>query len=181
MAARHLPVLAVAAAAAAGFLERAHADEGPTGGVPPQPVLPPSGWSTWNSFSCDINASLVRQGADHLASSGLLGAGYRYILIDDCWSLCERYDAKDGYCEEPGGRDAKGNLIPDPIKFPDGMRALAHYVHSVGALFGIYTSIGPLTCGGYTGSAGHEDADAALFAEWGVDFIKVREATAIAL
>ena len=34
------------------------------------------------------------------------------------------------------------------------------------------TSIGPLTCGGYTGSAGHEEADAALFASWGIDFIK---------
>ena len=171
MPARYIWLLAAAAAAAAGCCRDVHgADERP----PVQPVLPPSGWSTWNSFSCDINATLVRQGADHLASSGLLAAGYRFILIDDCWSLCKQYDAKNGYCTEPGGRDEKGDLIPDPEKFPGGIRAVADYVHSVGALFGIYTSIGPLTCGGFTGSAGHEDADAALFAEWGVDFIKVR-------
>jgi alpha-galactosidase len=45
------------------------------------PDSPPvAGWSTWNTFACAINSSLVKQGADHLASSGLLASGYRYIL-----------------------------------------------------------------------------------------------------
>ena len=52
------------------------------------------------------------------------------------------------------------------------VKDVADYVHSVGAKFGIYTSIGKLTCSGYEGSAGHEEADAKLFAEWGVDFLK---------
>eukprot|EP01050_Picozoa_sp_SAG11_P000249 SAG11_NODE_6_length_32111_cov_33.703174_6_plen_812_part_00 len=113
--------------------------------IKPMVQMPPAGWSTWNTFSCDINATLVKQGADlHLASSGLLAAGYRYILVNDCWSKCSHYDTANGYCKEPGGRDEKGNLIPDPLKwFPDGIKAVADYVHSVGALFGICTSIGP--------------------------------------
>eukprot|EP01046_Picozoa_sp_COSAG06_P043087 COSAG06_NODE_5593_length_3376_cov_3.138847_3_plen_53_part_00 len=52
------------------------------------------------------------------------------------------------------------------------MKDVADYVHSVGAKFGIYTAIGPITCGGYEGSAGHEETDAKQFAEWGVDFLK---------
>ena len=44
----------------------------------------------------------------------------------------------------------QGNLIPDPVKFPEGIKAVADYVHSVGARFGIYTSVGPRTCGGYS-------------------------------
>jgi alpha-galactosidase len=62
----------------------AHSSSVRVGSPPPGVALlpPPAGWSTWNTFACDINATLVRQGADHLASSGMLGAGYRYILID---------------------------------------------------------------------------------------------------
>ena len=81
-------------------------------------------------------------------------------------SACEKYDPTNGYCTQPGGRDAEGRLIPDPLKFPDGMKAVADYVHSVGAKFGMYTAIGPITCSGYEGSAGHEAIDAATFASW---------------
>ena len=81
-------------------------------------------------------------------------------------SACEKYDPTNGYCTQPGGRDAEGHLIPDPLKFPDGMKAVADYVHSVGAKFGMYTAIGPITCSGYEGSAGHEAIDAATFASW---------------
>ena len=42
--------------------------------------LPVAGWSTWNTFACSINATLVKQGADHLVSSGLLAAGNTYIV-----------------------------------------------------------------------------------------------------
>ena len=50
----------------------------PTVGLPGGP--PVAGWSTWNTFACSINATLVKQGADHLVSSGLLAAGYNYIV-----------------------------------------------------------------------------------------------------
>ncbi|TAM94559.1 MAG: glycoside hydrolase family 27 protein, partial [Rhodanobacteraceae bacterium] len=69
-----------------------------------------------------------------------------------------------------GKRDARGVLHPN-AKFPD-MRALAAYVHDKGLKLGIYSSPGEKSCGGFTGSAGHEAQDAQEFAAWGVDYLK---------
>ena len=52
------------------------------------------------------------------------------------------------------------------------MKALAHYVHSLGLKLGIYSSPGPQTCGGYEGSYQHEFQDAAQYARWGIDLLK---------
>jgi len=38
--------------------------------------------------------------------------------------------------------------------------------------FGIYSSAGTLTCGGYPGGLGHEVDDANDYASWGVDYLK---------
>jgi alpha-galactosidase len=37
---------------------------------------------------------------------------------------------------------------------------------------GLYTSPGPVTCGGYVGSHGYEEQDARAFAAWGIDYLK---------
>jgi alpha-galactosidase len=117
---------------------------------------PPMGWNSWNHFAASVNDSIVRAAADRLVSSGLANAGYIYINIDDCWE---------------GHRDANGNIVPND-KFPD-MKALAAYVHSRGLKLGIYSSPGPLTCGGYLGSYGHEKQDANTYAAWGIDYLKL--------
>ncbi|MCP1424729.1 alpha-galactosidase [Paenibacillus xylanexedens] len=119
---------------------------------------PALGWNSWNTFTWDINEQLIRDVADVFVSEGYLAAGYEYIVIDDCWSLKER--------------DASGNLVADPEKFPSGMRALSDYIHSKGLKFGMYSCVGTHTCAGYPGSFEHEFQDAALFAEWGVDYLK---------
>ncbi|WP_336765335.1 glycoside hydrolase family 27 protein [Paenibacillus sp. USHLN196] len=119
---------------------------------------PALGWNSWNTFTWDINEQLIRDVADVFISEGYLAAGYEYIVIDDCWSLKER--------------DASGNLVVDPEKFPSGMRALSDYIHSKGLKFGMYSCVGTHTCAGYPGSFEHEFQDAALFAEWGVDYLK---------
>jgi alpha-galactosidase len=119
---------------------------------------PPMGWNSWNTFGPHISEELVRQTADALLESGLRDAGYEYVVIDDLW--------------EAPQRDAAGRLAADPEKFPDGMSALADYVHSRGLKFGIYSSVGSHTCGGKPASYGHEEEDAQTFAEWGVDFLK---------
>lgn len=119
---------------------------------------PALGWNSWNTFTWDINEQLIRDVADVFVSEGYLEAGYEYIVIDDCWSLKER--------------DANGNLVADPEKFPNGMRALADYIHGKGLKFGMYSCVGTHTCAGYPGSFEHEFQDAALFAEWGVDYLK---------
>ena len=48
------------------------------------------------------------------------------------------------------------------------------YVHSKGLSFGLYTCGGNFTCvGGRPGSRDHWEQDAAVFAEWGVDWVKM--------
>ncbi|GAA2559302.1 ricin-type beta-trefoil lectin domain protein [Winogradskya consettensis] len=119
---------------------------------------PPMGWNDWNAFGCDVTQALVEQTADVMVSSGMAAAGYRYVNIDDCWMT--------------SSRDAAGNLVPDPAKFPGGITETAAYVHSKGLKLGIYEDAGTLTCAGYPGSLGHEQQDARSFAAWGVDYLK---------
>ena len=119
---------------------------------------PPMGWNSWNTFGGKISEQLIFDTADKLVETGLKDLGYEYLVIDDCWSLRER--------------DENGKLVPNPEKFPNGMKAVADYVHSKGLKFGMYSCAGNLTCGGYPGSYEHEFTDAATFAEWGVDFLK---------
>ncbi len=121
-------------------------------------ATPPMGFNDWNAFGCDTSEQLIEQTADTFVSSGLKAAGYDYVNIDDCW--------------QTKSRDADGDLVPDPAKFPDGMKAVADYVHSKGLKLGLYEDAGTTTCGGYPGSLGHERQDAALFASWGVDYLK---------
>ena len=78
-------------------------------------------------------------------------------MLDDCWSA---------------GRTPNGTLIANPIKFPNGMADVADKLHSMGLGFGMYSSAGTYTCGGYAGSLGYEDIDAKTFASWGVDYLK---------
>ena len=115
------------------------------------------GWMTWNLFKGDISDSLIREMADAMVESGLAEAGYRYIFIDDLWQ---------------GGRDRFNNIIPDPEKFPHGIKPLADYVHAKGLRLGIYSDAAPLTCGGCTASYGFETQDARTFASWGIDYLK---------
>ncbi|HEX5840327.1 MAG TPA: glycoside hydrolase family 27 protein [Anaerolineales bacterium] len=125
----------------------------------PLAATPPLGWNSWNTFGHAINETIVRETADTLISTGLRDLGYNYIVIDDCWSIKDR-------------RDGNGDLIPDPEKFPSGMKALAEYVHDRGFKLGIYSDAAEKTCAGYPGSLGFEDQDAKLWASWGIDFLK---------
>ncbi len=123
------------------------------------------GWNSWNSFGCAVSEELIRETADAMLSSGMQAAGYRYIIIDDCWM------ARD--------RDAQGNLQADPVKFPNGMKALADYVHSEGLKLGLYLDRGKQTCQGFPGSYGHEIQDANTLASWGIDYIKEDNCSAV--
>lgn len=125
----------------------------------PLALTPPMGWNSWNMFGWNIHEESIRQTADALASMGFRELGYEYIVIDDCWS-------------RKSGRDSNGDLVPDPDKFPSGMKALADYVHNLGFKIGIYSDAADLTCGGHPGSYGFEEQDAHLWASWGFDFLK---------
>ncbi len=120
--------------------------------------IPPMGWNTWNTFAENINEELVLASAETLLSSGLKAAGYEYVVVDDCWALRER--------------DKDGKLVPDPEKFPHGMKYVADALHKMGLKFGMYSCSGAMTCASYPASLDREYLDARTFARWGVDFLK---------
>jgi len=122
-------------------------------------ATPPMGWNSWNMFGSNIHETNILETAEAMASLGLRDYGYDYLVIDDCWS-------------QKSGRDSHGNLVPDPEKFPNGMKVLADYVHSKGFKIGIYSDAADRTCGGHPGSYGFEEQDAQLWAAWGFDLLK---------
>ena len=119
--------------------------------------IPPMGWNSWNAFSCDVTESDIRNAADALVDTGLRDAGYEYVVVDDCWMASET--------------DSEGRLQPS-ADFPNGIAALADYVHDRDLKFGLYTSAGSHTCQGYPASLGREELHAKQFADWGVDYLK---------
>jgi alpha-galactosidase len=116
------------------------------------------GWNSWNTFNVHIDENLIKEMADAIIASGMKDAGYEYIVLDDAWLSKER--------------DADGNLQGDPKRFPSAMKALGDYLHGKGFKFGIYNCAGTKTCAGYPGSYQHEEADAKMYASWGVDYLK---------
>lgn len=135
-----------------------------TGNIEP-PVM---GWSSWNTYRNHINEALIKKQADAMVSQGLVEVGYRFVNIDD------------GFF---GYRDEKGLLHTHPERFPNGMKVVADYIHSLGLKAGIYSEAGANTCGSIwdadkngigVGLYGFERQDANLFFnEWGFDFIKI--------
>lgn len=122
-------------------------------------LTPPMGWSSWNNYRLDINEEIIRKVADAMVSTGLRDAGYRYVDVDSGWFFNKR--------------DDNGNMVPDPKRFPSGMKALADYIHSKGMLAGIYTDVGKEGCGQGGSAPEYYDRDAKLFSDWGYDLVKV--------
>jgi alpha-galactosidase len=116
------------------------------------------GWNSWNRFQGNISEILIEQVASAMATSGMRDAGYEYVNLDDMWQATSR--------------DASGNIVPDPQRFPSGMKALADYVHCLGLKIGIYSDRGTQTCSGRPGSYGYETQDAQTYAAWGIDYLK---------
>jgi alpha-N-acetylgalactosaminidase len=108
-------------------------------------LTPPMGWMSWTRYAKEtdckrypkgcINEDLFKSQADRLAADGYKELGYVYVMIDDAWSEMQR--------------DSKDRLVPNKERFPSGMKGLADYVHSKGLKLGIYSDVGPRTCGGY--------------------------------
>lgn len=106
--------------------------------------------------------------ADALIAHGLKDVGYLYINVDD------------GFF---GWRDETGKMHAHPERFPNGMRPISDYIHSLGLKAGIYSDAGDNTCGSIydndangvgSGLYGHEQQDMDLYLkEWNYDFIKI--------
>ncbi len=130
-------------------------------------LTPHMGWNSWYVWENHVTDRIVRDAAEAMVTSGLIDHGYMYVNIDDCWAV------KPGApISELGGepRDSRGRVNPNR-RFPD-MKALTDFIHARGLKAGIYTSPGPLTCGGHVGAYQHEEQDVEQFVEWGFDFLK---------
>lgn len=125
------------------------------GGKDKLALTPPMGWNSWYVWFGSVSQKRVEEAADWMVKSGLAAHGYNIVAIDDCWE---------------GKRSPDGEIAGNE-RFPD-MKALGDHIHALGLKFGIYSSPGPRTCGGYEGSWQHEEQDAATYARWGVDLLK---------
>lgn len=119
-------------------------------------LTPPMGWNSWNCWGLSVSDEKVKSSAQAMIDKGLVDHGWTYMNIDDGW--------------EAEKRNVKNEIVAN-AKFPD-MKALGNWLHEKGLKFGIYSSPGPKTCGGYLGSYKFEKLDAAMYANWGIDYLK---------
>ncbi len=122
---------------------------------------PPMGWNSWNWFGKkNINEEVIKECMDAVVAEGLLDAGYKYFVIDGGWR-----DTKLG---------PNGELLAHPVKFPNGIKPLSDYAHSLGLKFGLHTVPGTHDCSGDSvGGYGNEEVQIKQFVDWGLDFIKL--------
>jgi alpha-galactosidase len=118
-------------------------------------LTPPMGWNSWNCWGLGVDDKKVKNAADFM-SRKLINHGWTYVNIDDGWEVDKR---------------TADNELMGNYKFPD-FKGLSDYIHSKGLKFGIYSSPGPKTCGGYLASYQYEERDAQTWAKWGVDYLK---------
>ena len=120
--------------------------------------LPAMGYDTFNAFSCDYNSSNVLAQAKAMKERGLVAAGYKFIILDDCYAL--------------KNRSAEGKLVADPEKFPHGMKNFTASLKALGISASAYSDSGYETCAGYPGSYGHETQDLETWTDWGFNYLK---------
>jgi hypothetical protein len=99
-----------------------------TNGVASTPAM---GWSTWSFVRRSPTESTVEAQALAMHNSGLQDHGFVYINLDDFY-----------YLNPAQTVDAYGRWVVDTNIFPDGMAAVAAYVHGLGLKFGIYVTPG---------------------------------------
>lgn len=133
------------------------------------PKGPTMGWSSWNTYFCNISDKLIKTQALYMSSKGYSKVGYKYVNIDDGFQ---------------GGRNKEtGELIINKDRFPNGLKGVVDYIHGRGLKAGIYSDAGHNTCGNYyngdvlsveVGFYEHDQQDADMyFKDLGFDFVKV--------
>ena len=83
-------------------------------------LTPPMGWSSWSFIRKNPTESNIEAQALAMSTSGLVAHGYTYVNIDDFW-----------YLNPATTVDSYGRWVTDPSRFPDGMAAVAGYVHNL--------------------------------------------------
>ncbi|MER6084766.1 alpha-galactosidase [Streptomyces sp. NPDC001833] len=129
---RALTVAAAAllAASAVPLVGTAHPAAASDNGLSVRPAM---GWSSWSYVRRQPTAAKIEAQADALAASGLKDHGFVYVNLDDFYQKCD----SNGFTV-----DSYGRWAVDPAKFPDGIKAVADYVHAKGLKFGFYVTPG---------------------------------------
>lgn len=68
---------------------------------------------------CQFDSAKLLSIAHVMADTGMVNAGFSSLNIDDCWPLKAR-------------RASDGALVPDPAKFPNGMRHFSDQLAALG-------------------------------------------------
>jgi len=131
---------------------------------------PQLGYNTYNDIWCSPNATYLSSTINALVSKGFFAAGYNIFQIDCGWSSTDLQ------------RDSAGALKIDPVNFPAGLAPISQQARNAGLAFGLYGDAGVRACDTTSpsqrlGSLGHEAADAQLFKNLGVTFLKCEQAS----
>lgn len=143
---------------------------------------PPMGFNNWARFQCVAQRPLdgrdprnygfqdfMLDQAQAMVSTGLAAAGYRTVVVDDCWM--ERGSDGDLRGIARWGSYKHPSLQPG---FDADLTRYAAKLHALGMHVGVYNTAGTTTCQGVAaGEEGHQRRDASRFAAWGVDFLKL--------
>jgi len=128
------------------------------------------GYNSYNDVACSPNDTWMDASIRAMASKGFVDLGYNYFQIDCGWQGFER--------------QANGSITYDANSFPNGIHPLSNLARSLGMKWSIYSNQGVYACDTIQlpdqlrpGSWGHEQEDAAMFAAWNVEYMKVRYTT----
>lgn len=128
---------------------------------------PIMGYNSYNDVACSPNGTWVDASIRAMSSKGLVDLGYDHFQIDCGWQGFDRLP--------------NGSIKYDASVFPNGVQPLSDLARSLGMKWSMYTNQGVYACDTRQlpeqlrpGSLGHEEEDAAMFAAWNTEYMKVR-------
>jgi hypothetical protein len=163
---------------------------------------PAMGWNSYDCFGWSVTEDEYKANVEFVARH-LKPYGYQYVVVDYLWS----YDGRGPCWPNPSWKDVplrmdeKGRLLPVERRFLSGFKALGDFVHGLGLKFGIHLMRGvpkqaEKLCKEISnydectwcdhmygldmskkGAQEYLNSCFELYAEWGVDYIKLDDAS----
>jgi hypothetical protein len=92
-------------------------------------TTPPLGWNSYDSYGHMVYEEYMLPNLQVFIEK-YVPAGYRYFVLDDGWQF---NSTTDTVCI-----DSFGRCVPDPVKFPNGLKPIIDSAHAHGVLFGVW-------------------------------------------